>query len=58
MEEKELFERVKAVVGYLKNVGGFFICGQSVEKCEDGLPREILICPSEGLEETVRYVRK
>jgi hypothetical protein len=49
----ELFQRLKTIVKHAD--GSYFICGGTTELDEQGLPKCIYICPSQGVDTIVTY---
>lgn len=56
-EEYKQFEALKKVWLHLRaeHTGMFFICGESGEKDDMGLPEYISVCPAHGLDGMAMY---
>jgi hypothetical protein len=58
-QEYELFQKLKTIL--IHSQPGlhetFFICGQTGEKDNMGLPEHILVCPAVGLDGMAQYTK-
>ena len=56
-ELRKLRSLIKHNVLVEKMAGVYFICGESGEKDDNGLPKQIHICPAYGVDWFMRYER-
>ena len=58
-EQYELFTKLVKIWYHSdpEKSGSFFICGEGGEHDNMGLPKNILVCPSLGSDDTVIYTR-
>lgn len=61
-EARKLAKRLEPLEKIIKHLlpdrtGAYFICGESGDKDEMGLPEKILVCPSYGLEGMAIYTK-
>lgn len=59
IDQQRLIDRFRTIVAHstAERTGVYFICGDSEEKDQNGLPKTILVCPSFGLDGFAVYTQ-
>lgn len=56
LDETTELELLRDLFSRVMHKEGIFMCGQSEDKDEHGMPKRILVCPAEGVDEARVYV--